>query len=188
MGFATYLLLMTAFAGTAVVDLNAAVPRPSPSYTLRILDGRSTSLDAYQGKVVLLAFIVTECPHCQRTSQMLNRLQSAYGQEALQVLAVAINDEAPKLVPRFVERFGISFPVGIDSQANARSYLGIPNTGLVLTPVLVVIDQSGNIQAEYGGDNPSVNDEQMLRDLLDKLIARDVTQTPAKRSPRRGPP
>jgi peroxiredoxin len=171
---ATGMLMSALIAGG--VETPSRVPRASAPYTVQTTDGTTIALDAYRGKVILLAFINTECPHCQRTSQMLNRLQASYGQQQLQVLAVAINDEAAKLAPRFIEKFTIGFPVAIDTKANARTYLGIPETGVVLVPVIVVIDRQGTIQAEYGGENRMVDDEAGLRAVIEPLLANQATR------------
>ena len=59
--------------------MGADVPRPSPDFAVNLNDGRQIHLSQYKGKVVVLAFILTTCPHCQFTSQMLTKLQQEYG-------------------------------------------------------------------------------------------------------------
>lgn len=182
MGLATYLFLATVLAGTGTADAGAqaTATRQSPSYTVQTPDGRALSLDSYRGRVVLLLFLNTECLHCQKTSQMVQKLQASYGDTQVQTIGVAINVNAVKLVPYFIERLGLSFPIGIDTQANARKYLGIPATGVVMPPVLVIIDRAGMIHAEIGGETPAVDDEAAHRAVIDKLIARETAQTSSK--------
>jgi peroxiredoxin len=147
-----------------------AADRPSPDFSFKDSDGHETRLSAYRGKVVILAFINTECPHCQRVSKMLSTIQTSYGAEKLQVLGVAINEEAEKLLPTFKANIQPMFPVGAAPEASVQSYLAIPPTGLIYTPVVVVIDREGVIRAENAGHIPMVDDEQALRRVVDQLL------------------
>ena len=173
------LVLVSALAAATAASAQTNVGRRSPQYSAQTPDGKTLSLASYQGRVVLLAFINTECPHCQKISAMMARLQASRGNDEVQPMAVAINANAGKLIPFFIERTGISFPVALDTQSNVRKYLGIPNTGVVMPPVLVVIDPQGTIKAEYGGDDPTIDDERGMAALIEKLTAR--TQAPAEK-------
>jgi peroxiredoxin len=178
MSLVANMLLLSLLAAPAF-DTPPNVSRPSPNYAIRTLEGPGTTVEAHRGKVVVLAFIQTECPHCQRTTQMMQRLQASYGAD-LQILSVAINDDAKERLPKFIEKFAVTFPVGIDTKRSAANYLAIPETGLVLAPVLSLIDREGIIRAEYGGDSKLVDDEALIRSILDKLIATPSTQSASK--------
>ena len=41
--------------------------------------GQPLHLSQYKGKVVVMAFILTTCSHCQRTTGYLNKLQKELG-------------------------------------------------------------------------------------------------------------
>jgi peroxiredoxin len=181
MRFATSLLLAAVLTVTASAGAQTTEPRRSPSYTVQTIDGKSLSVESYRGKVVAIAFIHTECPHCQRTSQMLERIKSLHADTDLQVLAIALNADAAKLIPKFIERLAVTFPVAPDTQPNVRKYLGIANTGVVMPPALVIIDRAGMIQAEFGGDNPQGDDEAMVRSLIAKLVGSSAAPSSAAR-------
>jgi len=51
------------------------VPRKVGEFAIQIPEGKPISLAAYKGKPVLLAFILTTCPHCQHAVELLNKLQ-----------------------------------------------------------------------------------------------------------------
>ena len=96
--------------------VGATVPRPSPDYTVKLTTGRQIKLSSYRGKVVVLMFVQTDCPHCQATSRFMESIQKEYGPRGVQILAVAFNDLAIMLVPGFINQTGASFPVGFDAR------------------------------------------------------------------------
>src|SRR5260370_39506278 len=87
-------------------------PRPSPEFPIRLTPAGEVSPTQFKGKVVVLACILTTCPHCQAAIGMLSGLQREYGPRGLQVLAVAFNPMAGRLVPRFIKQVRPNFPVG----------------------------------------------------------------------------
>jgi len=82
----------------------ADTPRQSPDFAVNMNDGSQIHLSQYQGKVVVLAFILTYCSHCQFTAQILSRLQKEYGPQGLQVVASAIDPMSSMKVPDFIKR------------------------------------------------------------------------------------
>src|SRR5580658_5361356 len=92
---------VTAFALllTGLVAYAQQVPRPAGEFAIKMPNGQTTLLSQYAGKVVLLAFISTTCPHCQHTTQVLSAIQNEYASRGVQILAAAFNPEAAQLVP-----------------------------------------------------------------------------------------
>ena len=71
----------------------------------------------YKGKVVILAMIMTTCPHCQHSTGVLTGLQKEYGPRGLQVMAAAFENEVtPQIVSEFKARFHPNFPVVYSSR------------------------------------------------------------------------
>ena len=78
----------------AAVTLAAAedLPRPAPALEAKTIDGRSISLSELKGKVVGVLFFLTDCPHCQQTTQSV--LAPAYARmksRGLEIIGMAIN-------------------------------------------------------------------------------------------------
>src|ERR1700683_2893790 len=97
---------------TGLVAYAQQVPRPAGEFAIKMPNGQITLLSQYTGKVVVLAFISTTCPHCQHTTQLLSGLQNEYGPRGVQFLAAAFNPAAEHLVPAFIAQFRPTFPVG----------------------------------------------------------------------------
>src|SRR6202049_1575442 len=96
---AVLLLCLLAIAVSA-----ATVPRPAPEFVVRG-PGGEVLLSQYRGKVVLLAFIFTTCPHCQHTVGIMSEVQKEYAARGFQALGAAFNEMAPQLVSAFITQF-----------------------------------------------------------------------------------
>jgi thiol-disulfide isomerase/thioredoxin len=158
------LLILTA---AAVVAIN--VPRQSPELAIKLPGRKQVLLSQYQGKVVVVAFILTWCPHCQKTIGYLSKDQNAYGPRGLQVLASAVEDVARANLPAFIRQFNPPFPVGFDDQTVAINYLEHPLMLIPHMPILVFIDRQGMIRAQYEGDDKFFSEDRQEKNLSDKI-------------------
>jgi peroxiredoxin len=158
-----------ALAVTALATL--PLPRKAPEFTIVEPSGKQTLLSSYKGKVVVLAFMQTTCPHCQRESQMLAKLYGEMKGRGLQTLGVTFNENAKGLTPGFVQQFNIPYPVGYSNPDAVLSYLGFSVMDRWMVPQVVVIDRKGQIRAQSPpqGD-PNLQDEKYLRTLVDGLL------------------
>ena len=157
-------------AGLAVA---ATVPRHSPEFAINMPDGTQTLLSQYHGKVVVLAFILTTCPHCQHTIGILSKLQTEYGPQRLQALAAAMEDAAKANLPGFIKEFKPTFPVGWTVRDSVIEYLQHPMMKMMHMPNVVFIDRAGTISAQYAGDDPffgGPDEEKNIRREIDKLL------------------
>jgi len=150
----------------------AEVPRPSPDFAIHMLGGQQIRVSQYKGKVCALAFILTTCPHCQKTVGYLSTMQNEYGARGFQVLASAIEDMAAMNVPDFVKRFQPPFPVGFSNQNEVQEYLQHPVIFRLLMPQLVFIDRKGTIRAQFGGDDKFFAEDQdkHIREQIEVLL------------------
>jgi thiol-disulfide isomerase/thioredoxin len=112
------------------------------------------NVSQYRGKVVLLTFILTTCPHCQAATKFLSAIQKEYGPRGLQIVAAAINDNADLLVPDFIKEYKPAFPVGYSPRDPVSSFLQHPPEENFYVPAMVFIDRRGMIRGQYFGDDP----------------------------------
>ena len=150
----------------------AEVPRPSPDFAVSMNSGEQIPLSQYKGKVCVLAFILTTCPHCQKTVGYLSTMQNDYAPRGFQVLASAIEDMAKMDVPDFIKRFQPPFPVGFNSRDVVEAYLQHPTMFRLLMPQVVFIDRQGTIRAQYAGDDKFFAEDQdkHLREQIEALL------------------
>jgi peroxiredoxin len=151
----------------------AAIPRPSPEFAVKLTTGRQLLLSSYRGKVVVLMFIATDCSHCQDTCRgIMEKLQKEYGSRDFQTLAVAFNTMAVMLVPDFIKKTGVTFPVGADTLESVYAYLGRSTTLKTYVPIMTFIDRKGIIRLQYFGDDESfvANPEKRVRTAVEPLL------------------
>src|ERR1035438_2835713 len=158
------------------------VPRKVGEFAIQIPEGKPISLAAYKGKPVLLAFILTTCPHCQHAVELLNKLQPEYAPRGLQMLASAIDQDAPEAVPLFIKNMHPLFPVGFSDPVATLNFAGYALTRLPHMPILLFIDRRGMVGEQHDGAEPVYfgdQEEQNLRKSIDALLA------PSKPAPKK---
>ena len=164
----------------ALAAYGQQVPRPAGEFAIKMPNGQISLLSQYAGKVVVLAFIHTTCPHCQHTTQVLSAIQNDYASRGVQILAAAFNPDAVQLVPGFISQFHPTFPVGSADRDSVMEYeqasLAKPN----YVPVLVFIDRNRVIRAQHtGGDAFFADQDKSIREMLDTLLKEPVKSAKA---------
>ncbi len=162
------------------------VPRPAGEFAINLPNGGQALLSQYSGKVVVLVFMSTTCPHCQHTTQVLSGLQREYGPRGVQFLGAAFNPDAASLVPAFIAQFKPTFPVGSASRDSVMEYeqasLAKPN----YVPEVLFIDRHRVIRAQYSGADDFFKDqEKNIRAMLDSLLKEPVASGKNTRASRK---
>lgn len=180
--------VLISVAAASSAQQTPPVLRPAPDYTVVEQSGKKTPLSSLKSKVVVLDFIFTTCPHCQVETQMLERLYKDFAPKGLQILTVAVNDNAMMLVPGFVQQFNVPWPVGYAPREALLNFQGFSEMDLWVVPQVIVIDRKGMIRAQtpVKGD-PNLQSETYMRGLLTTLLAEKApttthTKTPVKTS------
>jgi len=151
------------------------VPRPAGEFAITMVDGSQTLLSHYAGKVVVLVFISTTCPHCQHTTQLLSEIQKEYAGRGVQILGAAFNPDAPTLIGGFLAQFKPTFPVGTASRDSVYEYEQASLVKVNYVPEILFIDRHRVIRAQYsGGDDFFKDQEKGIRSTLDMLLKEPV--------------
>lgn len=140
--------------------------------SFKTVDGAAIDLNKYKGKVVALEFLITTCPHCQRCSRILQKMQNEFGPQGFQALGVATNEMAHMLIPDYVKNQEVRFPVGWATREQSHEFLQHPTMLIMYVPQLVFIDRKGTIRAQFGGNDEFFkNEEPNVREQITKLLA-----------------
>lgn len=176
-------------AGFSLEAFTARVPRKAPEVTITLNSGQQLLLSSLKGKVVALEFLLTTCPHCQRCSSVLQQMYQEFGAKGFQPLGAAINENARTLVPEFIYKLGLKYPVGVTPHDMAYEFLGYnvndPNAGPMLMPQLVFIDRKGIVQVQYAGDADFFKNEEVnMKNQIEAMLrgAPAVKHSAAKKS------
>ena len=152
------------------------VPRPAGEFAISTTNGKQILLSQYAGKVVVLAFMFTTCPHCQHTSQILSKIQNDLGGQGLQILGSFFNDNAAFLVPGFVTQFQPAFPVGYATRDQVNDYLEHAPGKPTYVPELVFIDRNRQIRGQYTGNDDFFKDQETsIRNFTEMLLKEPAT-------------
>lgn len=117
-------------------------------FSLTDLNGRPFQLNELRGKVVLIDFWGTWCPHCMRGIPHLVDLQRRFGQHGLEVVGIAYEDDKLSLAQKiekvnFVrQRQGINYKVllGAGDDCPVLAKLDVQKF-----PSLILVDETGHI-------------------------------------------
>ncbi len=175
-------------ASTSVLP-GADLPRSAPPMTFKMPAGGVIDLAHYRGKVVALEFLITTCPHCQKCSQILQKMQDEYGPKGFQALGVATNEMSHMLVPDYVKNFALRFPVGFAPREQAHEFLQIPTMLNMYVPQLVFIDRNGMIQSQFaGGTDFFKEEEKNIRAKVEEMLTSGAqgTRRPGLGAPKSG--
>jgi thiol-disulfide isomerase/thioredoxin len=169
---AMYPLLLAAIMATS--GASAEGPRRSPAFTIQRVGAKDLQLNSYRGKVVVLVFISTTCPHCQELTQKLIPMAKEYAPRGVQFLECAVNETAKTDLAGFIQQFNPPFPVGYNTQAAVDVYVqrSVVDARPFYVPHLVFLDRDGFIQGDYAGESDFVKDPaNNTRIELEKLLA-----------------
>ena len=167
-------LMSVALAGAVKAQ---QLPRPAMDYVITLPGGQTTSVAKYKGKVLAVEFLLTTCPHCQRTAKALTQATKEFGPKGFQSLGVAINPDPD--IPKFVQDFGVNYPIGSGPRETVYSFLqhSVMSPNLMM-PQLVFIDRSGMVRAQYDGTADFFKEEDKnVRAMIVKLLAEPAVKT-----------
>ncbi len=151
------------------------VPRPAPEFVINMPNGSQVLLSQFNGKIVLLAFMLTTCPHCQHAVPILSAIQKDYASKGVQILGTTFNDGAPQLVPEFIARFQPNFPVGSSPRESVTEFQQHPPWKRAYVPEFIFIDRKRVIREQHSGDEEFFKDEEKsVRVVLDNLLKEPV--------------
>jgi len=139
-------LSVLAAAGVA----QAASQRDTLSaYKLVTLDGKSTTLSAYRGQVVVVNFWASWCAPCRRELPLLNQWNAEWTGRGARVIAISIDKDAGK-ARKFVDEMKLKLPVMHDGPEGLARTLDIPTV-----PYTLLLDRDGNVLGQVEGSAES---------------------------------
>jgi len=154
--------------------------RRAPGFSLPDLNFKQHDPVDYRGRVVLIDFMKTDCPHCQTVSRRLEEVKARYGYKVA-ILSIVTPPDNQQTVLRYIQANFLTTPVLFDCGQVAASYLKVtPQNPTVHLPHLFVIDGAGMIRHDYSFDaDPRMFEGKVLFEVLDGLLGGSAA--PAKK-------
>ena len=127
----------------------------APEGSLRLLQ----EIAQHKGKLVLVNFFASWCGPCQVEVPSLVRIRQAYSPDKVVIIGISL-DEDPALVPPFVQRYGINYPVRLatDDMPGMFRIRSIPHN--------IIYDTTGKLVA----NQPGVIEEAVLLAFIDEML------------------
>jgi len=129
-------------------------------FVLKLFDGSDFRLSDHRGKPVFINFWASWCVPCAEEMPAIEQVYKEYSKKDVIFIGIAIEDTETK-ARLFADRFGVSFPIGLDPGEIHKSYplYGVPTT--------VFVDKQGKINYLHMGGVT----EALIRHELDKIIS-----------------
>jgi thiol-disulfide isomerase/thioredoxin len=158
--------------GVASAVAAPPVPRASPEFTIVEPSGKETPLSSFKGKVVLIEFLLADCPHCLRVAQTINKLHTEMAGRGFETVGVAFdNGIGGTALQNMVRILKLDYLVGRTTPDKVDLYLGRSVMERMQVPQLVIVDRNGVIRAQSRAiGEANLTDEGYLRGRVDELL------------------
>jgi thiol-disulfide isomerase/thioredoxin len=163
--------LAVAFVCLLVSIQGASTPRPLADISVPMPDGKKIRLSQYRGKVMIVALISSTCDHCLASMQILSQLQKEYGPRGFQVVAVAADDNAAKMVGPLTRVRQPGFPLGYLDQNTTMQLCDFKRDDHTFVPMYLFVDKKGTVRFQYPGNDDFFKAEaKNTRTLIEGLL------------------
>ena len=142
---------------------------PAPAFTATDLTGTSQTVPDPKGRVTLLKFWATWCPHCRSDIPLIKDLYTRYHDKGLRIATVSADQDFSKL-QSFVREQGIPYPViAVHDPAASVEQTKIPDLyEMQGVPHYFLIDSKGLIAETFAGS--ATEGKRDLEGMLAKLM------------------
>ena len=138
--------------------------RAAPDFALSAADGKTVSLSAYKGKVLLVNFYATWCGPCRQEVPSLNELAKEVAGEPIAILAVDAEEDWPT-IHKFFAQQQPAFQLALDATGSAvDAYEQRPEGAMF--PETYFVDPTFHVVAKVEGPR-DWTDPAMLRYIRD---------------------
>lgn len=141
------------------MQTNPAVGLQRIEFAAADLKGDIRNIKEWDGKIIFLNFWATWCPPCKKEIPDFIELQKAYGDQGLQFIGLALDDEAA--VREYAEKVGMNYPTLIvqdEGVGLAKRY----GNGIGALPYTVIINRNGEISDTFRGELSKIRAEKLL--------------------------
>lgn len=115
----------------------------APDFTVKMTDGRTLRLSDLRGKVVMLQFTASWCGVCRKEMSHIEKEIWLRHKDNPDFVLIGIDrDEPLDKVLTFAKSTGITYPLGLDPEANIYAKYAVRNSGITRN---VLIGRDGRI-------------------------------------------
>lgn len=119
---------------------NIQIGMQAPDFQFQYPDGQASSLNALQGKIVLMNFWYTGCPYCVEDLHHFQEIYEDWSDKGLALLAINVGESSSR-VGSFLQREGFSLPVLLDKKGEVAMTYNVR-----YFPTTLLINKNGIIE------------------------------------------
>ena len=156
--------------------------RRAPGFALPDLNLNYHDVQDHRGKVVIVDFMMTSCPHCLAVSKNLETIKAKFGSRIAIMTVVTSSSDNQQTVSRFMTTNKITSPILFDCGQVTASYLKVTQQKPSITlPHVFLIDQNGMIRNDfsYNDGTKGLMEGPGLATEIEKLLNRAGAPAPA---------
>lgn len=124
----------------------------APDVVFKTITGKQIALKTLKGKPVLVTFWATNCPSCLQEIPHLISLYQQFHLQGLEIIAVTMAYNPPKLVVEMAKARQIPYHVALDLRSDIAKAFGdvtlIPQTFLISPDGKIALNQLGLFDKE----------------------------------------
>jgi thiol-disulfide isomerase/thioredoxin len=149
-----------------------AAPAPLPENimqaSINLLDGQTTKLANYSGKVLVVDLWATWCGPCRQEIPHLVKLANEYKDKGVEVIGLTNEDPETdaEMVKEFSEKFNINYPIGWADGEMQQVLM----QGRGAIPQTYIIGRNGKVLKRFVGFNAAISIPQM-KAVLDAALS-----------------
>ena len=141
--------------GTTEEPKPIAVGVAAPDFAVTALDGKTTHLSDYKGKLVVIDFWSTWCGPCQQSMPHLEKVYQQVKEKGVTVLAVCVWDDKVAYDKWVIEKKSTyTFPTFFDPAGKGDNNIAAGQYGVTGIPTQFVLDKDGKVAAVNVGYEP----------------------------------
>lgn len=133
----------------------------APGFTAKAVNGKAVS--PFKDRVTVIHFWATWCGPCKQAMPGLQKVADSHRSDAVDVIAVSVDDESNELAQYVKQEVGVTYPVGWDDgHVIAQKYL------VQTMPSTYLVDRDGKIRFVHDGYHSG--DEEEIAKEIAKLL------------------
>ena len=146
--------------------INPAIGLQRIEFAAADLNGQIRNIKEWDGKIIFLNFWATWCPPCKKEIPAFIELQKAYGDQGLQIISIAIDEEED--VREYAKEMGMNYPIfatPTEGSMLAKRY----GNGIGVLPYTVIINRDSEISNTFLGELSKKRAKELLEERGIKL-------------------